>query len=60
MENSVFAAAQSFSRRHPASLWLSSMMMCFSGSIIVNLLMGQNVLAPFKNHDDVLLATLAW
>lgn len=49
-----------FSRKHPLSCWLSSMMMCFAGSFLANFLMGEPILVPFKHHDDILLATVVW
>ncbi|MCP9263850.1 Trimeric intracellular cation channel type B [Dirofilaria immitis] len=49
-----------FSRKHPLSCWLSSMLMCFAGSITANFLLGEPVIAPFKRHDDILLATIVW
>ncbi|VDO09643.1 unnamed protein product [Brugia timori] len=52
--------ASLFSRKHPLSCWLSSMLMCFAGSISANFFLGEPVIAPFKRHDDILLATLVW
>ncbi|EJW75055.1 hypothetical protein WUBG_14037 [Wuchereria bancrofti] len=52
--------ASLFSRKHPLSCWLSSMLMCFAGSISASFFLGEPVIAPFKRHDDILLATLVW
>ncbi|ETN86025.1 hypothetical protein NECAME_06100 [Necator americanus] len=49
-----------FSRKHPLSCWLSSMLMCFADSFLANFLLGEPVIAPFKRHDDILLATMVW
>ncbi|KAH7723121.1 Protein Y57A10A.10 [Aphelenchoides avenae] len=49
-----------FSRRHPLSCWLSSMVVCFAGSLLANFLLGEPVIATFKKHDDILLATIVW
>jgi len=49
-----------FSRKHPLSCLLSSMMMCFAGSFLANFLMGEPMLVPFKHHDDILLASVVW
>lgn len=49
-----------FHRKHPLSTWLSSMLMCFAGSIIANLLLGEPVITPFKDHKSVLTATAVW
>jgi len=52
--------ASSFSRRHPLSCWLSSMVICFAGNFLANFLLGEPLIAPFKKHDDILLATVVW
>nr|CAD2151434.1 unnamed protein product [Meloidogyne enterolobii]CAD2166622.1 unnamed protein product [Meloidogyne enterolobii] len=49
-----------FSRRHPLSCWLSSMVVCFAGSFLANFLLGEPVIAVFKKQEDILLATLIW
>jgi len=49
-----------FSRRHPLSCWLSSIVVCFAGSFLANFLLGEPVVAPFKKHDDIILATAVW
>ncbi|OWF54395.1 trimeric intracellular cation channel type B-like [Mizuhopecten yessoensis] len=49
-----------FSRKHPLSCWLSSMLLCFGGSIIANMLLGESMLSPFKDHRSVLTATAVW
>ncbi|CAD6197366.1 unnamed protein product [Caenorhabditis auriculariae] len=53
-------AASIFSRKHPLSCWLSSMLMCFADAFLANFLLGEPVIAPFKRHDDVILATVVW
>ena len=55
-----FAAGLTFSRKHPLSLWLSSMLVIFSGSVIANALMGEPILTPFKNNNAIVLATAVW
>jgi len=34
---------QNFTRRHPLSCWLSTILLCFSGSIVTNFLLGENL-----------------
>jgi len=51
---------QPFSRRHPISSWLSSMLICFAGGIIANMLMGEPPIAAFKDHQSILTATVCW
>ncbi|VDO73023.1 unnamed protein product [Heligmosomoides polygyrus] len=49
-----------FSRRHPFSCWLSSMLMCFAGGLLACFLLGEPVITPFRRHDDVMLASAVW
>ncbi|CAF3536446.1 unnamed protein product [Rotaria sp. Silwood1] len=53
-------ATQNFTRRHPLSCWISTMLLCFSGSIITNLLLGESPLKDFIHHQHLLLATVCW
>jgi len=50
----------SFSRKHPLALWVSSMLVIFAGGILANLLLGEPVLAPLKNNNQLLLSTVVW
>lgn len=52
--------ALQFSRKHPLSCWMSSMVVIFSGSLLANLMMGEPMLSPFKNNNALLIATVAW
>jgi TRIC channel len=47
-------------RRHPLSCWLSSMVVCFAGSFLANFLLGEPMVATFKRHEDIVLATVVW
>ncbi|CAC5410944.1 TMEM38 [Mytilus coruscus] len=49
-----------FSRKHPLSLWLSSMLLCFGGGIIANMLLGEPLIVPLKDHRAILTATAVW
>jgi len=49
-----------FSRKHPLALWCSTMLVIFAGSILANLLLGEPVLAPLKNNNQLLLSTVVW
>ncbi|KJH40521.1 hypothetical protein DICVIV_13522 [Dictyocaulus viviparus] len=49
-----------FSRRHPFSCWLSSMLMCFAGRILACFMLGEAIITPFRRHDDVILASVVW
>ncbi|XGW07450.1 hypothetical protein V3C99_010546 [Haemonchus contortus] len=53
-------SAIAFSRRHPFSCWLSSMLMCFAGGLLACFLLGEPVITPFRRHDDVVLASIVW
>jgi len=54
------SGAIAFSRKHPLALWFSSMMSIFAGSILANFLLGEPSLTPFKNNNQLLLATAVW
>lgn len=53
-------ATQHFTRRHPLSCWLSTMLLCFSGSILSNFLLGQSPIKDFAQPQHLLLATICW
>ena len=55
--NVFVLGAIAFSRKHPLSLWFSSMMSIFAGSIIANFLLGEPALTPFKNNYQLILAS---
>ncbi|XP_076643851.1 trimeric intracellular cation channel type 1B.1 [Halictus rubicundus] len=52
--------AQAFSRKHPLSCWLSTMLVTFASGMVCNALLGEPVLAPLKNTPQVLVATVVW
>jgi len=54
------SGSQVFSRKHPLSLWASSMLVIFSGGILANLMLGEPVLAPLKANNQILLSTVVW
>ncbi|WKX98115.1 hypothetical protein Q1695_013647 [Nippostrongylus brasiliensis] len=60
VRDDLATSASLFSRKHPLSCWLSSMLMCFADSFLANFLLGEPVIAPFKRHDDIVLATIVW
>ena len=55
--NVFVLGAIAFSRKHPLSLWFSSMMSIFAGSIIANFLLGEPALTPFKNNNQLILVS---
>lgn len=57
VRDDLASGAAIFSRKHPLSCWLSSMLMCFAGSFLANFLLGEPVIAPFKRHDDILVVS---
>lgn len=56
----LVSGTQAFSRIHPLSCWVASMMMCFAGGILGNFLLGEPLITPFKSGNEVLLATAIW
>lgn len=55
-----FIGAQAFSRKHPLSCWLSTMLVIFSGAMVANGLLGEPILAPLKNTPQLIVGTLTW
>lgn len=56
----VDLATQNFTRRHPLSCWLSTMLLCFSGTILANFLLGESLIKDFLHYQHLLLATVCW
>lgn len=54
------AQVMTFQRKHPLSSWLSSMLVCFAGSIIANLLLGESLITPFKDQRALATASIVW
>lgn len=57
---SQFPGAQAFSRKHPLSCWLSTMLVIFAGGMVVNGLLGEPMLAPLKNTPQLVIGTVTW
>ena len=60
MQLLIYLATQNFTRRHPLSCWLSTILLCFSGSILTNFLLGECLLKDFVYYQHLLLATICW
>jgi hypothetical protein len=63
----IYVAAQtagaqvvSFQRKHPFSSWVASMLVCFAGSLIANALLGEPIATPFKDHTQLVTASIVW
>ncbi|XP_072942735.1 trimeric intracellular cation channel type 1B.1 [Epargyreus clarus] len=54
------AGAQAFSRKHPLSCWLSTMLVIFAGGMVANGLLGEPMLAPLKNTPQLIIGTITW
>nr|CAD7394244.1 unnamed protein product [Timema cristinae] len=54
------AGAHAFSRKHPMSCWLSTMLVVFAGGMLCNGLLGEPILAPLKNTGQLVVATVVW
>lgn len=52
--------AQAFSRKHPMSCWLSYMLVVFAGGMLCNGLLGEPIIAPFKNTGQIIVACAVW
>jgi trimeric intracellular cation channel len=49
-----------FHKRHPLACYISSMLLCFGGGMIVHCLLGEPLLDDFKTHHGLVLATVSW
>lgn len=54
------SGAQAFSRKHPLSCWLSTMLVIFAGGMVANGLLGEPILAPLKNTPQLVIGTVTW
>ncbi|KAJ8260571.1 hypothetical protein COCON_G00162940 [Conger conger] len=52
--------AVAVSRRSPLACWFSSMLFCFGGAILSNLMLAEPPVAALSNGGNVLLASLIW
>jgi len=50
----------STSKLHPLACWVSAMMSCFAGGLLVNPLCGEPILAAVGDSTKLLIATLLW
>ncbi|OAF66495.1 hypothetical protein A3Q56_05771 [Intoshia linei] len=51
---------ENFSKRQPFSSWMASMIMCFSSSILCNIILGNALVTPIKTTTPLLYATIIW
>jgi len=49
-----------FSRRHPLATWICSMVEIFAGGMLASIFLGEPVLSPLKNNQQLLLYTVVW
>ncbi|KAK3091179.1 hypothetical protein FSP39_017739 [Pinctada imbricata] len=54
------AGSPAFTRKHPLSCYISSMMLCFAGSFVANMLLGEPIITPLKDHNNLLTASIVW
>jgi len=54
------AGAHLFSRKHPLACWVTAMISIFSGQMLACFVLGEPILAAFKNNNSLLIATGAW
>ncbi|CAH8870733.1 unnamed protein product [Trichobilharzia szidati] len=59
-EDTPQSGSVSFSRRHPFSCWLATMLMCFGGAILSNFICGSPLFECFDDTTSVLTATIVW
>lgn len=54
------SGAHTFSRKHPFACWLSTMLVTFAGGMVANGLLGEPILAPLKDTQQLYIATVLW
>lgn len=54
------SGALTFSRKHPLACWLSTMLVTFAGGMVANGLLGEPILAPLKDTQQLYIATVLW
>ncbi|KAF8567236.1 hypothetical protein P879_05454 [Paragonimus westermani] len=59
-EDTPQSGSTNFSRRHPFSCWLATMLMCFGGAILSSFICGAPLLLCFDDTRAVLTATIVW
>ena len=59
-EASPILGGGSFPRDFKLASWVLSIILCFSDSILSNLIIGEPVVLPFKKHHKILAASLIW
>ncbi|THD18472.1 Trimeric intracellular cation channel type B-A [Fasciola hepatica] len=59
-EDTPQSGSSQFSRRHPFSCWLATMLMCFGGAILSNFICGSPLFVCFDDTRAVLTATVVW
>ncbi|TNN19974.1 Trimeric intracellular cation channel type 1B isoform 2 [Schistosoma japonicum] len=59
-EDTPQSGSVSFSRRHPFSCWLATMLMCFGGAILSSFITGSPLFECFDDTVSVLTATIVW
>ncbi|GAA48060.1 trimeric intracellular cation channel type B-A [Clonorchis sinensis] len=59
-EDTPQSGSTAFSRRHPFSCWLATMLMCFGGAILSSFICGAPLFVCFDDTRGVLTATVVW
>ncbi|TGZ67103.1 hypothetical protein CRM22_004975 [Opisthorchis felineus] len=59
-EDTPQSGSTAFSRRHPFSCWLATMLMCFGGAILSSFICGAPLFMCFDDTRGVLTATVVW
>ncbi|KAI0228000.1 Trimeric intracellular cation channel type 1B.1 [Lamellibrachia satsuma] len=50
----------SFTRMYPFASWLSTVLMCFDAQIFQQFLLGESVLQPLTNTNNIIIVTILW
>lgn len=52
--------SMSFAYAHPMSCWVSSVLSCFAGTMVANFLLGNSLIVPLSDIQQIAILTLIW
>ena len=55
-----YSGSLPFSRKHPLSTYISSMLVIFSGGMLANFFLGEPILGVMKNNQQLAVYSAVW
>ena len=56
----VVTGSVSFAYSHPMSSWVSSILTCFAGTILANFLLGNSLILPLLDTQQIAIMSAIW